>query len=310
VNAEGVESIINEGGGIGTLLYTQGSTARPVPQYTLLGSQGYWMAGNSGANAVTCTSPCIRNLETFQEIIQGNGYSAFKSVANGKYLTTTGTSALTASSTTVGTQQEFKVVDGNIQYSLVSDANGQTVVPQSNGTLISNGGTGTYFYNVFAVGTSVPAVVTSLSGNTYKIINAHSGYAVDVAGSSTVNGAVVDQWAYNAGNNQRWTFSNTGNGFYTVKNVNSGLMLDVAGNSQSAGALIDQWQSTGGLNQLWVIQFDNPADGSGSYDLFSANGGQNLNMLEVPGSSTTQGTQLDQYGWNDGPNQFWNISAP
>ena len=166
------------------------------------------------------------------------------------------------------------------------------------------------FTNIYGVGVTVPAVVTSLNGkHPYKIINAvNSGYAVDVAGSSTANGAVVDQWVYNAGNNQRWTFSNTGNGFYTVKNVNSGLMLEVAGASTSAGALIDQWAANGGLNQLWVIQFDNPADSSGSYDLFSANTGGN--MLEVPGSSTTQGTQLDQYGWNDGPNQFWNISAP
>jgi hypothetical protein len=311
VAAEGVESALNEGGGMGTLLYTGVSSARPVPQYALYGDTsgyGYVMAGNSGANAVTATSPCIRNLETFQEIIQGNGYSAFKSVANGKYLTTTGTSTLIASSTTVGTQQEFKVVDSGIQYGLVSAVNGQYVEPQSGGTLIPNGGSSYYGFDIYAVGTSVPAVVTSLNGNTYVITNVYSGYVVDVSGAVTTNGGVVDQWAYNGGgNNQKWIFSNTANGFYTLKNVNSGLMLDVVGASTSEGALIDQWQSTGSLNQSWVVQFANYADGSGSYELYSANAPANLNVLEVPGDSTSQGTQLDQWQLSGGHGQEWNI---
>jgi len=314
VNAEGIESLIDQGGGLGTLLYTQASTARPTPTYAMLVAYtptGYVMAGNSGANAVTASSPCIRNLETFQEVIQGNGYSAFKSMANSLYLATNGTTALTANSSAVfGDDQEFRVVDmGNMNYQLVSDVNGQTIAVQSNGTLVPDTAGSNNTFSIYSVA-AIPGVVTGLNGNTYKIINLNSGYAVDVSGASTSNGAVVDQWAYSAGNNQKWTFTNTANGFYTVKNVNSGLMLDVVGASSSAGALIDQWSSSGGLNQSWVPQYVNYADGSGSYNLYSANTPINANVLEVPGSSTSQGTQLDQWTLNGGANQQWNISAP
>jgi hypothetical protein len=71
--------------------------------------------------------------------------------------------------------------------------------------------------------------------------------------------------------------------------------------------LIDQWQSTGSLNQSWVVQFANYADGSGSYELYSANAPANLNVLEVPGDSTSQGTQLDQWQLSGGHGQEWNI---
>ncbi|MCW3059096.1 MAG: hypothetical protein JWQ02_917, partial [Capsulimonas sp.] len=215
VNAEGVESIIDQGGGIGTLLYTQASTSRPTPQYALFdGSRGYVTAPNSGANALTCTSPCIRDRETFQEVIQGNGYSAFKSRINGLYLSSNGSTPLKADSGSVfGDNQLFKVVDGNIQYALIAKVNGKYVAPQSNGTLIPTA-TSPYYFNVYGVGTSIPGAVTGLNGNTYKIVNAKSGLAADVSGASTSNGAAVDQWTYTAGSNQKWLFTNTGDGFY------------------------------------------------------------------------------------------------
>jgi Ricin-type beta-trefoil lectin domain-like/Alginate lyase len=314
VAAEGIESLIDQGGGLGTLLYTQASTARPVPQYALLAfgtPSGYLMAGDDGADPVTASSPAIRTLETFQEIIQGNGYSGLKSEANQLILTTTGASSLIANSTQVwGDEQEFKVVDlGNMQYQFVSDVNAETLQVNSDGTITPGSGSNNAF-NVYSVGSTIPAVITNLNGNTYQVTNQNSGYAIDVSGASKSNGAVVDQWAYDSGTNQQWTFTNIGNGFYTLANVNSGLLLDVENASTSEGALIDQYSSTGDLNQQWVIQYADYADTSAPYTFLSANAPINLNVLEVPGSSTTQGTQLDQYGENAGPNQQWNISAP
>jgi hypothetical protein len=314
VSAEGIESLIDQGGGLGTLLYTQASTSRPVPQYALLAfgtPAGYLMAGSGGADAITASSPAIRTLETFQEIIQGNGYSGLKSEANQLILTSTGTSSLIANSSQVwGNEQEFKVVDlGNMQYQFVSDVNGETLQVNSNGTVTPGSGSNNAF-NVYSVGSTIPAVITSLSGNTYQVTNRNSGYAIDVYEASVSSGAVVDQWPYSGATNQQWTFSNTSNGFYTLTNVNSGLLLDVENASRSERALIDQYSSTGGLNQQWVIQYSDYADTSLPYTFLSANAPINLNVLEVPGSSTTEGTQLDQYGENAGPNQQWNISAP
>lgn len=169
-------------------------------------------------------------------------------------LTTTGTSSLIANSTQVwGDEQEFKVVDlGNMQYQFVSDVNGEALQVNSNGTVTPGSGSNNQF-NVYSVGSTIPVVITSLSGNTYQVTNQNSGYEIDVDGASVSSGAVVDQWPYNGGTNQQWTFSNTGNGFYTLTNVNSGLLLDVENASTSEGALIDQYSSNGGLNQQWNI---------------------------------------------------------
>ena len=155
--------------------------------------------------------------------------------------------------TGLGDEQEFKVVDlGNMQYQFVSDVNGEALQVNSNGTVTPGSGSNNQF-NVYSVGSTIPVVITSLSGNTYQVTNQNSGYEIDVDGASVSSGAVVDQWPYNGGTNQQWTFSNTGNGFYTLTNVNSGLLLDVENASTSEGALIDQYSSNGGLNQQWNI---------------------------------------------------------
>ena len=59
-----------------------------------------------------------------------------------------------------------------------------------------NGGTNQEWY---------PKVVgTYAAGDIYNFINLNSGKCVDVTGSSTANGAVVEQWPCNGGNNQKW----------------------------------------------------------------------------------------------------------
>lgn len=41
-------------------------------------------------------------------------------------------------------------------------------------------------------------------GSTYKIINVHSGKALEVAGSESYNGANIQQWDYYGGDCQLW----------------------------------------------------------------------------------------------------------
>jgi hypothetical protein len=56
----------------------------------------------------------------------------------------------------------------------------------------------------------------------------------------------------------------------------------------------------GGLNQQWR------PGASGSYwTLLNANSGL---VLDVPGGSTSQGTQLDQWAANGGANQQWSFA--
>jgi O-glycosyl hydrolase len=49
--------------------------------------------------------------------------------------------------------------------------------------------------------------ITALGGGFYKIINVNSGKSLDVEGVSTSNGAAIQTWAYNGGNNQQWQFN-------------------------------------------------------------------------------------------------------
>ncbi len=49
--------------------------------------------------------------------------------------------------------------------------------------------------------------VTSIGGGFYKVINLNSGKALDVEGVSTSNGASIQVWTYNGGNNQQWQFN-------------------------------------------------------------------------------------------------------
>jgi len=316
VTAEGIESLIDQGGGIGTLLYTQRPSGRaPSPRYALLSNEGpggWLMAGNNGADPITATSPAFRTLETFREVILPDGYSALRSEANQLFLTTNGTSSLIASSPTItGKEQKFEVIDmGNMQYELVSTVNGETIQVNADGTLTPGAGGSDNEFNVYNIGATIPPVVTSLNGNIYKMINVTSGLAMDVPGASTSAGASVDQADYTGDTNQRWTFINIGNGFYNIQNANSGLLVDVSGNSTNGGASIDQWYSDGGLNQQWVVQFANYAENSGPYNILTAHSPGALNVLEVPGSSLVAGTQLDQWTENAGGNQYWYILAP
>jgi hypothetical protein len=56
----------------------------------------------------------------------------------------------------------------------------------------------------------------------------------------------------------------------------------------------------GGLNQQW-----RPGAAGAYWTLLNVNSGL---LLEVPGQSTTQGTQLDQWSSNGGTNQQWSLT--
>jgi hypothetical protein len=315
VNAQGVETWGTEDPGIGTLTHCQSSRNRPSPTYFM--QQGatvptYIMAGNNGASNLTCESRGTRVLEAFQEVIQGNGYSALRSLANGKYVTdptSGGGGALIANSTTVGTAQEFKVVDlGGRQFAFVSALNGKYMGAVNNGTVTCTVGYPFYnSYNCQYVGTTVPAVLTGFNGNTYNVADTLDSLLVEVSGSSTSNGGMVDQWASNGGTNQQWTFTDVGNGFYTLKNVHSGLLMEAAKNSPLEGGEIDQGSNNGGANQQWMIQYVDPADPSSTYNFMNIKRGF---ALDDTSNSSAHGTPFGQWYYAGGSNDLFTITKP
>ena len=135
----------------------------------------------------------------------------------------------------------------------------------------------------------------------FEIQNVFSGFALDVNGGSTANGASVIQWPYGGGSNQLWNFIPTSNGYYQIKNASSALDLNVTGASTVNGAAIVQWQFGSQGNDQWLPV----RNADGSYVLYNRSSGL---ALDDPGYSTAQGVQFDQWGANGGgANQSFRI---
>jgi hypothetical protein len=135
-----------------------------------------------------------------------------------------------------------------------------------------------------------------LSG-TYKILVSHSSKAIEVADSSTADGAVVQQMTDNDGANQQWVVARISGVDYKIVNAYSGKAMDVIGNSTSNGALIEQRTfSSTDTSQVWTIT----DFGDGKYMIIGKASGRSL---DVPGASTADGIQLEIWTSNKGNNQ-------
>ncbi|GGH21322.1 hypothetical protein GCM10007352_33940 [Mucilaginibacter phyllosphaerae] len=127
-----------------------------------------------------------------------------------------------------------------------------------------------------------------VSGKTYRITPVHSGKSLDVSGSSTADGAVVQQWQYGGATNQQFIITDVGGGYYRISPASaSAKAFDVSGASTANGAAIVQWAYGGNSNQKWQIV----ANGS-SYNIKSALSGK---CLDVNAASTANGAALNQY---------------
>ena len=137
-----------------------------------------------------------------------------------------------------------------------------------------------------------------LSG-TYRILNQHSGLALEVAGGSAANGGLVDQSAYTAAKHQEWKVVAAGGGFYTLVNLHSGKVLDVPRSSTARGTQLHQWTGNGGVNQQWRLT----PSGSG-YTVTSPSNGL---VADVTGASTADGAKVIQWSVTGGDNQQWRL---
>lgn len=140
-----------------------------------------------------------------------------------------------------------------------------------------------------------------LGNGVYQITARHSGKALDVASSSTADGANVQQYTYSGGNNQKWTIQSVGSGQYSIRAVHSGKALDVSGNSTADGGDINQWTYSGGNNQKWRIE----SVSLGYYRIVSVNSGK---CVDVVGASTANGAAINQYTCSGATNQSFQLT--
>ncbi len=126
----------------------------------------------------------------------------------------------------------------------------------------------------------------------YTVANKNSVKCVDARAAGTANGTAVQQATCNPTNAQQWQFQPTSGGYVRVNNRgNAAQVWDVAEVSSADGGLIHLWTYGGGNNQQWLPV----EEADGAYHFVSRHSGK---CLDVPGASTADGVQLQQYTCN------------
>jgi hypothetical protein len=145
-----------------------------------------------------------------------------------------------------------------------------------------------------------------LPNGQYRVVNRTSGLCIDAAWAATANGTVVQQVGCNGNNAQRWQFTALGNGYYRVATANSATQVwDISGGPGATGdgAKLLLWSYLGGANQEWMPV----AEGGGNYRFVARHSGK---CLDVPGASTAEGVQLQQWTCNGTGAQSFQVLAP
>ena len=149
-----------------------------------------------------------------------------------------------------------------------------------------------------AVGASAASVYTNAW---YGLVNRLSGKVMDVTGTSTADGAAIQQWPRNDGAWQQWQFVDSGSGWYRLKSRHSGKVLDLWEWSTADGGQFRQYTDLNGWNQ----QFRLADSASGAYvRLLNRHSGKAVTVTDrstADGASVTQLADLNQY------NQQWQL---
>ncbi|TDV57296.1 RICIN domain-containing protein [Actinophytocola oryzae] len=136
----------------------------------------------------------------------------------------------------------------------------------------------------------------------YTVTGRASGKCVDIRAAASANGTVVQQYACNGTNAQRFQFQPTSGGFGRINSqLNAAQVLDVKDVSVADNAAIQLWAYGGGLNQQWQWV----TEGGGYYHFVNRNSAK---CLTVPGSSTADSVQLTQTTCNGGASQSFRVA--
>ena len=145
---------------------------------------------------------------------------------------------------------------------------------------------------------SVSTYVLSSSGapgsggaSAQELVGNQSGKCLDVPGVSTVNDTQLGIWTCNAGSNQEYTLTPSGE-----ITVYGDKCLDAYNQGKTAGTIVDIYTCNGGGNQLWQVH----PDGSITND-------ESGLCLDVDGQGAANGTDVDLWTCNGGTNQQWTL---
>ncbi|MCH4158950.1 MAG: RICIN domain-containing protein [Bifidobacterium minimum] len=137
----------------------------------------------------------------------------------------------------------------------------------------------------------------------YTIINVNSGKALDVSGGAAGNQAVVQQWAPNGTDAQKWYIRDSGEGYY-IQSALGDWVLDIAGGSLTDGTSIRLYAPNGTDAQKFLLSSATaqiPVDKT----VRIISGLNESLVIDLPGASQSGGTQLQLYPWNQTDAQLY-----
>ncbi|MFF4268574.1 family 43 glycosylhydrolase [Streptomyces sp. NPDC001536] len=154
-----------------------------------------------------------------------------------------------------------------------------------------------------ALGSSLtgPSGEPSATSTTYTITNRNSGKCLDVAGSSTADGANVQQYTCNGGNNQKWRIEDQGDDTSRLVNVATGKVLDTADCSSADGADLRQWTWLNNTCQRFRFVV---TDNSWVRIVNQATG----KVADVANCSTADAADVRQWTWLNNTCQQWRLN--
>ena len=140
----------------------------------------------------------------------------------------------------------------------------------------------------------------------YEISNVHSGMYLDVRSGSLTDFAVMEQYWWNGGANQRFNLEmhpDTQDHMIATTSWSTNC-VDVAWASTADGAAVNEYGCAGAENQDWRF-----VDmGTGTYQLRPNTTGASNECLDVPGASTMSGQRLQQFTcFSSALNEQWRV---
>ncbi len=137
---------------------------------------------------------------------------------------------------------------------------------------------------------------------TTTIVGVGSDKCIGIKGSSSSNGATLQQQGCSGSDFQTWTASLQSDGYYTLKNKGSGLCMDVPGASDEKGINLIQWACGTKDNQKWSLT----DRGNGKFSIISKSSGL---AVDVEGASTANGAKIVQWTYKGSSNQLWSTDG-
>jgi len=184
--------------------------------------------------------------------------------------------------------------------------NGTITVEDYNFASPANGNT-YYNYGQHSVATAGLSFIhfgtIGKQGGAENWVNPHTGKYLDLDHGNSADGTQIQIFSQTGTNAQYWIRTSWPGGYYKVSNRAAGKCMDVVGPSTSDAAAVHGWSCYASDSQLWSwVAKGTTHDGWPVYQIRNKYSGK---CLAIPGSSTADGTGLQQKTCTNDWSQEW-----